>query len=294
MSQGKQKNRSHWNPSHPGEVARDKLRKEIKAGRIVKPDICQLCDSVTNEIIGHHWRGYAYPFDVWWICRSCNTHPQLKHDGSQSLEQARAIMNSVKSPHSKKIDNSCMQAKLDLRRYFLNRYHVDQSRPIHVLDCCQGSGLIWSALKAEYDVTSYWGVDVKPKAGRLKLDSRRILAQAGWPQNVIDVDTYGSPWGHWLELLPHVTQPTTVFMTIGDQNSGVFQPGPTGANYLTLPPSTPGVLQGMIGRDIAPNILLTRAAQFGINLIEPIEAIADGQHARYIGCHLVPSKPCNQ
>ena len=58
-------------------------------------------------------------------------------------------------------------------------------------------------------------MDVKPKAGRLKVDSVRILCQPGWPQNVVDIDTYGSPWRHWLAMLPRVSRPMSVFLTVG-------------------------------------------------------------------------------
>lgn len=287
MSQGKPKNKSHWDANHPGERARDKLRKEIKAGRIVKPDICELCGSEvgvsTSEIIGHHWRGYDYPLDVWWICRSCNTHPQLTHDGSQTLEQMRQVMGKLKP---KQTDNSHLQAKLDLRRLFLDKYHHNQ--PPDVLDCCQGSGTIWEQLKQEYVLNSYWGVDYKKKKGRMAIDSRRLLSSPGLIQNVIDIDTYGSPWDHWLALIKNIQRPTTVFLTIGSGMVTAMQPAATGAHLIGFPPSTPTCLQAKMGCQIAPRILLTRCEQYDTILAEAIEAECEGAHARYIGCHLIP------
>jgi hypothetical protein len=283
MSQGKSKNSSHWDGSHPGEVARDKLRKAVKRGAIIKPTQCALCGNADSLIIGHHWRGYEYPYDVWWICPSCNTFKDLRHDGTQSIEQARAIMATI-APF-RKSDNSHLTAKLDLRRRLLDTYHADG--PIHVLDCCQGEGKIWAALKQEYAVTSYWGVDLKQKKGRLALDSRRILAQPVWPQNVIDVDTYGSPWEHWLAMLPNITKPTTIFLTIGDNGFTKMQHYSTGGQHINFPPSTPQCLRGKISPRVAPNILLTKANDL-YTIAEATEAIADGAHARYIGVHLVP------
>jgi hypothetical protein len=259
VSQGKPKNKSHWDKSHPGERARDKLRKEVKAGRITKPDYCQLCGHPAN-LLGHHWRGYAFPLDVWWICNSCNTHKQLTHDGSQTLEQMRNTMQQVVKPKQQQIDNSNLDAKLDLRRYFLDKYH--SAVPPDVLDCCQGDGKIWQQLRSEYEIKSYWGVDYKKKKGRLAIDSKRLLSSSGLSQNVIDVDVYGSPWGHWLELIKNVHRPTTVFLTIGDQNSVVLNSGGTGAYYINFPLSTPPCLMGMMGRKIAANILIQRAAWF--------------------------------
>lgn len=105
----------------------------------------------------------------------------------------------------KKTDNTNLPAKLDLRRRFLRKYHAED--PANVLDCCQGDGVIWKTLRREFTIAGYWGVDTKRKPGRLRLDSSRILAQAGWLQNVVDIDTYGSPWRHWLAMLPNVKRP---------------------------------------------------------------------------------------
>jgi hypothetical protein len=115
-------------------------------------------------------------------------------------------------------DNALLKSKLELRRHALRRYHA--AGDIRVFDCCQGGGVIWSRLKAEFPVTSYWGVDVKPKRGRLAVDSRRIVCQPDLRCNVIDIDTYGMPWDHWEGLLPNVVEPTTVFMTIGTATRG--------------------------------------------------------------------------
>lgn len=109
------------------------------------------------------------------------------------------------------VDNSNLETKLELRRHFLRKYHADGSR---VLDCCQGRGVIWRQLRSEFKIISYWGLDLKPRRGRLRADSRKLLAErSGLREDIIDVDTYGSPWTHWLNLLPGVKKPTTVFLT---------------------------------------------------------------------------------
>jgi hypothetical protein len=114
-----------------------------------------------------------------------------------------------------KADNPPSPAKLALRRHFLKRYHADT--PIHVFDCCQGSARIWTTLQSEFTLASYWGVDVKAKAGRIQIDSRKILDQPGLNANVIDIDTYGSPWKHWLALLRNCAHSVTVFLTAGER-----------------------------------------------------------------------------
>lgn len=111
-------------------------------------------------------------------------------------------------------DNKAMAPKLDLRRYFLRTYHAV---PPRVFDACQGEGALWKVLRAEFPVVSYWGVDLKPKSGRLMIDSTRVLSAPGWAFDVIDVDTYGEPWSQWATLLRtgHPRSTLTVFLTVG-------------------------------------------------------------------------------
>jgi hypothetical protein len=187
---------------------------------------------------------------------------------------------------STKTDNHDPRAKLELRRYFLRRYHADE--PPDVLDCCQGSALLWSQLRSEFSVRTYWGVDLKPKKGRLKLDSVRILAQAGWPQNVVDIDTYGSPWKHWLAMLPHISRPTTVFLTVGQVHmagspvQNVVKEA-LGIGELKVPNAIGARLN-----QIAVTWLLSRGCGY-CTIMEAVEAESTG-NARYIGVRLVPAQ----
>lgn len=191
---------------------------------------------------------------------------------------------------SRKVDNSNLPAKLALRRYMLDKYHADGG--VSVLDCCQGSGVIWGRLRKEYDVPSYWGVDVKPKKGRLKIDSARILAQPGWSQCVIDIDTYGSPWKHWMAMLPNVTRPITVFLTIGQVSVG------GGSRMISEVRSVCGfgglrVPQSISARinasDYAMKSMLAAGRRYGIIVDEAVEAVSNGS-ARYVGVRLRPAQ----
>lgn len=186
---------------------------------------------------------------------------------------------------AKKTDNHNPKAKLDLRRYFLKKYHAD-GQPIRVFDCCQGSGLLWRELRKEFDVASYWGVDVKPKAGRLKIESQRVLAQTGMTENVIDIDTYGSPWKHWAVLLPNITQPITVFLTIGQvsfSGSALHREAreALGIGNFKVPNAI-----GCKLNCLAANYLLSYVRS-GTTILEAVEAVSDG-NARYIGVRLEP------
>jgi len=64
---------------HPGRLyhgptcnyAQAKVNRELKAGRIIKPDKCQECGK-PNRLHAHHWHGYDNPLDVIWLCPSCH------------------------------------------------------------------------------------------------------------------------------------------------------------------------------------------------------------------------------
>jgi hypothetical protein len=112
-----------------------------------------------------------------------------------------------------KCDNSHFSAKVLLRRHFLEKYHA--AGRFTVFDSCQGSGLLWKELRRTFDC-DYWGVDLKRKPGRLKIDSARVLGQPGIAFDVVDVDTYGHPWSQYFALLKNHRGPAvTVFLTIG-------------------------------------------------------------------------------
>ena len=183
----------------------------------------------------------------------------------------------------RKTDHSDLPAKLDLRRHFLRKYH---SEPADVLDCYQGEKLIWTQLRQEFPVHTYWGVDLKKKKGRLKLDSVGILSLPGWPQNVVDVDTYGSPWKHWEALLPRLSRPTTVFLTIGQWRRGTDEPilRALGLGGLTIPAGIAIKLHG-----IALSYLLRTPCDYDIHTVEAVEAVS-ATPARYIGIRLEPGK----
>jgi len=64
---------------HPGRLyhgptcnhAQAKLNREVKAGRILKPDLCKKCGE-KKRLHAHHWNGYENPLQVIWLCPSCH------------------------------------------------------------------------------------------------------------------------------------------------------------------------------------------------------------------------------
>ena len=187
-----------------------------------------------------------------------------------------------------KTDNHDPQKKLELRRYFLRKYHAD--KPPDVMDCCQGGGVLWRELRKEFAVASYWGLDLKPKKGRLKLDSVRVLQQPGWPQNVVDVDTYGDCWAHWEAMLPNIAKPTTVFLTRGHGGPNritlsMYELIAIGITIPRIHKMGGGITHTLGG--IAISYCLTKTCDYGNILVEAVEAVSDG-NARYIGVRLQP------
>lgn len=184
-------------------------------------------------------------------------------------------------------DNGKLGAKLALRRHFLRRYHADGD--LRVFDACQGSGVIWTKLREEFSVRTYWGVDLKKKEGRLQADSAEILSR-GLDENVIDVDVYGSPWAHWEALLRTTKAPRTVFLTIGE--FGVRQRPLTRVEARLLGIDgffhrMPERMKLRIARTSTLR-LISMAETSGLRLVEVSEADR-GRTARYIGVRLEPA-----
>lgn len=185
------------------------------------------------------------------------------------------------SPDDRRTDNKAMAEKLAVRLHFLRKYHADNAK---VFDCCQGAGLIWKKIRQDLEVKSYWGVDLKVRKGRVAMNSVEVLRRK-LADNVIDVDTYGEPWEHWLTMLPNITQPTTIFLTwtslcsLGMSNvvkQFVF------GGQLQMPPSLYGKLW-----DYANALLLTAPERHGLEIVECMESI-NKTPSRYIGIHVRP------
>jgi hypothetical protein len=182
----------------------------------------------------------------------------------------------------KKTDNHDPRSKLQLRRHFLQKYHPQGTA--RVLDCCMGSGFIWQELRREWQVAEYVGLDVKPKKGRLKIDSARYLEAGGWNHDCIDIDTYGAPWRHWLAVLRFAPAACTVFLTIGLVRMGGGGNMQNDAkNLLGIPPSTPPGILGAMNDLVLRTCLAAALDEFRV--VECLEAHSAG-HARYIGIRL--------
>lgn len=79
------------------------VHKAKQAGQLVPLTSCELCGNSAQKIRAHHWRGYGYPLDVWWICCRCNALIK-EHDGSLTKEQAARRLSFVRNRASANID----------------------------------------------------------------------------------------------------------------------------------------------------------------------------------------------
>ena len=178
-------------------------------------------------------------------------------------------------------DNRGLDEKIALRMHFLRKYHSGDAR---VFDCCQGAGLVWRNIRESFPVKSYWGVDIKPRKGKLTLDSLNVVRKK-LADNVIDVDTYGEPWEHWLLMLPNIVQPTTIFLTwtsLCAMGMSTVVKQEVFGGQLQMPPSLYGKLW-----DYANAYLLTRPESHGLEIVECQESVNDSE-TRYIGVHVRP------
>jgi len=183
---------------------------------------------------------------------------------------------------TKKTDNGNFAGKIAMRRYFLDKYPF-----FSVIDCCQGEKKIWRILQEEYRPAVYLGVDIKPKKGRLQVDSERLLGQAGWQFDVIDIDTYGSPWGHWQNVLLFRQADMTVFLTIGLVKIMGGRMSNEVVDWLGLSGFAPPCPSSLIAKLNAMSLpyCLNRAEKHGYEIIEVMEA-PPTRNAKYIGVRL--------
>jgi hypothetical protein len=181
---------------------------------------------------------------------------------------------------TRKTDNANLDGKLLLRRTMLDKYFG--KKPFAVMDCCQGSQIIWGKLRREYNCR-YMGVDVKPEAGRLKIDSLRLLPLNADKFDVIDIDTYGSPIPHMVALLPLIKKQVIIFLTYG-QLWCTYQHDIKrilGFSF-DIPNATGVALSKRLFSEILAGVVLPYA-----NISECLEA-PRSRNARYIGLVLTP------
>jgi len=184
---------------------------------------------------------------------------------------------------TKQTDNSNLQAKLVLRRYFLKKYHPDGGL---VFDCCQAEKTLWSLLLPEFPAMTYFGLDKKPRQGRLSVDSARIIGSI--PNiDVYDVDTYGDPVAHFVRICETIEAPVTVFLTWGiNRAGGGLNISKECRKASQIPPKTP---PGLVARalPLIQEKCCSLPVQYDIIIREAMEA-PRATNCWYFGMRLEP------
>lgn len=62
------------------ELARSRVRYEVRAGRLVKPKTCSTCGDDSKRIEAHHPNGYEGErvFQIVWLCSTCHMSEHRK------------------------------------------------------------------------------------------------------------------------------------------------------------------------------------------------------------------------
>ena len=86
------------NWSKDGWRAREMVNDAIERGEMRRANACDVCGAAHENVVGHHWRGYDYPLDVWWVCPSCHAclRGQSMHKGLLTLEEARKMVADIR------------------------------------------------------------------------------------------------------------------------------------------------------------------------------------------------------
>lgn len=209
-------------------------------------------------------------------------------------------ITDVKKVSSKGREHADPAPKLLLRRHFLAKYHrecrvgfVATAETLvpapAVFDACQAGGLLWDTLRREWRVR-YLGVDLKPqRRATLKVDSVRILAQPRLPFDIIDIDTFGSPWRHWLAMLPNLTRPgVTAFLTLGRAGAAVAEVEHVALEWIgirsPLVERIPASIRWKLAEHAVGSLLMAPVA-YGYRVVEVQEATST-RNARYLGVRL--------
>ncbi len=123
------------------QAARAKVYEAVKVGKLVRPKVCELCGTdvdqpdllrealgltVYHRIVAHHWRGYDYPLDIWWICARCNRRLIGLHDGSLTKAEAQFVIK-----HRFLYGSSEAKIRKNIIRYPPGRVDIDQAYAAH-------------------------------------------------------------------------------------------------------------------------------------------------------------------
>lgn len=68
------------------EKARSAVRYAVKIRKIIKPDLCQVCND-KKKLQAHHYMGYENIYDVMWLCHRCHAKEDVKISTTPPLSE---------------------------------------------------------------------------------------------------------------------------------------------------------------------------------------------------------------
>lgn len=117
--------------SGPAKDAANAVLRAVAKGTLVRPERCELCDT-TVKTYGHHWRGYDYPLDVWWVCSPCNKALRNCHDGtidkaaSRELVTGKRGQDAIKEAREQSVKPGIRDRIKELRRVPASELRVNR------------------------------------------------------------------------------------------------------------------------------------------------------------------------
>lgn len=181
-----------------------------------------------------------------------------------------------------KTDNDNLASKLALREHFLDRFGGSS-----VLDCCAGAGVIWEYLLLHRPEIEYTAIDDHGTLGAIPADSLPLIPILGRDCDVIDIDTYGSPWEHWVSVLRDTPpRPLTVCLTFGASMLGALTVESLKAigMHSAMARTVPIGMHKAIGM-LLPTYMMALPPMLGWRVEYHAES-RRGKTARYIGVRL--------
>jgi hypothetical protein len=89
--------RKKYDQENPEKIkAQRKVRIEIKSGRMIRPDVCEVCNKV-SKTHGHH-ENYNKPLEVIWMCSICHLyhHQNSRFHAERASEKTSRCEDAVR------------------------------------------------------------------------------------------------------------------------------------------------------------------------------------------------------
>jgi len=185
-----------------------------------------------------------------------------------------------------KVDNAFLCTKVNLRRNVIKK-HFNKSS-FNILNCCAAKNKVWRSLDEFYN-TSIIHLDLNPQFdGVIKCDANDYVQNNDLSKfDIIDIDTYGSPWDIFFNSIKSCTGTTVFFLTWGRTEKNLFNVPNIIKQTFNFPKSSKKG-RNPLCKYMEKNItsLLVRGYENGIFIKDVYEGFPQG-NARYFGLTVI-------